>query len=138
MLMLHPVETVASFAVIRVVVEGTRNDEVGPMRIDVDGQPPPFGNNPSGRRASPSAPGMLALHSVRDKQGCVLGLGGGALGMGEDGMVDEEDREVDAEPRTEVIFAHGAAVTGMDVVKGYGAAAGRPAVSAVVTSGGDG
>lgn len=75
----------------------------------------------------------LTVHSVRDTQGRVLGLGP-QRGNGDDG---EEEVVGGWEPAIEAWTSHEGTVTGIDVVGGgYGSFGGGSAC--VLTSGGDG
>lgn len=104
---------------------GSRNDESGFL---VDGR----SNN-----AADASPGnRLTVHSIRDAQGRVLGLAPrrGAVGSRENSN-EEQEQAGGWEPVVEAWTAHEGAVTGIDVVGGFGDLLG---VSGVVTSGGDG
>lgn len=70
---------------------------------------------------------------MRDNAGRILGLGGGGRDAGSDG--DQGMCGAGWEPVTEAWTEHESAVTGLDIVKGYGNGV---EVSALVTAGGDG
>lgn len=72
------------------------------------------------------------MHSIRDALGGVLGLGPRGGEIEGDGQQNQDDYW---QPVTDVWIEHEEAVTGMDVVAGYGDGGD---VSTLLTSGGDG
>lgn len=109
---------------------GTRNDEIALLldgRVGINAaRGPPVGNR-------------LTVHSIRDTQGRVLGLGSQQQQQRDDGQ--EADAQAGGggrgwEPVVEAWVVHEGGVTGMDVVGGYGNPGGVS--SSFVTSGGDG
>ena len=106
--------------------------------------PPPLETGTSNEEPGLSSDGAglgnrLTVHSVRDTQGRVLGLGPqrGIAGAGGNGGDDDGEVAGGWEPAIEAWTSHEGTVTGIDVVSGgYGTFGGGCA--RVLTSGGDG
>ncbi len=105
-------------------LSGTRNDE--------SGWGSPLLPSSGGDAAGPAPENRLAVHTIRDARGRVLGLGSsfprqrGGEGVGND---DGLDGAGGWEPAVEAWTPHEGAVTGIDLAGGFGR---------LVTSGGDG